>query len=130
MGSKSIASSNKTLSSLLTSLGLVRGSSILYSMLSKLCEPLMDAETPLTVIIVGPTWLCLPCMGFEPAMAACLAKAAARADRWLRWLWWLWWLTDSEMSLPLPVVDEPASLDVSLPCLFHNSSASCKISAK
>ena len=29
---------------------------MLYNILSRLCEPLIDAETPLTVIMVGPTW--------------------------------------------------------------------------
>ena len=53
----------------------------------------------------------------------CLATAAAKVERWLRWL------TVSLISL-LPVVDDPASLDVSLPCRFHNSSASCKISER
>ena len=110
MGSKSMASSKRTPWSW-GSLGFVRGSSMLYSMLSRLCEPLMAAETPLTVMMVGPTWL------LERARAAAMADWV---DLWLRWL---------AASLISLVLVEPASETVSLPWRIQSSSASWRISA-
>ena len=116
MGSRSMASSNSTLLGPWASLGPVLGSSMLYNMLSRLWAPLIEAETPLTVMMVGPTW----CPWRLPF---CLAKAVAKADLWLLWL------AVSLISLP-PVVEDPASLEVSLPWRIQSSSASCRISAR
>ena len=112
-----MASSKRTLLAAEASLGPVRGSSMLYNMLSRLWAPPMEAETPLTVMMVGPTWCGWSC-------PVCLARTVARADLWLLWL------AVSLISLPLPVVEDPASLEVSLPWRIHSSSASWRISEK
>ena len=112
MGSKSVKKS------------LIFKKPYLYNMLSRLWLPPMLADTPLTVMMVGPTWWA--CRGGRPTPPFCLARAWAKADLCrLRWL-----LAVSLMSLPVPVVELPASEEVSLPWRIQSSSASWRISEK